>query len=94
MERVVHPESPCAVRVERKPSAHAGVSQRRGATAAAPDTLQQARESYEREYILKKIDDCNGNMSRAAETLGLERSHLYRKMKALGISVRESSAER
>ncbi len=33
-------------------------------------------------------------MSRAAETLGLERSHLYRKMKALGISVRESSAER
>ncbi|MGB6905378.1 MAG: helix-turn-helix domain-containing protein, partial [Acidobacteriaceae bacterium] len=58
------------------------------------DTLQQARDAYEREYILKKIDDCNGNMSRAAETLGLERSHLYRKMKALGISARESSTER
>jgi two-component system nitrogen regulation response regulator NtrX len=58
------------------------------------DTLQQARDAYEREYILKKIDDCNGNMSRAAETLGLERSHLYRKMKALGITVRESTQER
>ena len=52
-------------------------------------TLQQARESYEREYILKKIDECHGNMSRAAESLGLERSHLYRKMRTLGINVRE-----
>jgi two-component system nitrogen regulation response regulator NtrX len=58
------------------------------------DTLQQARDAYEREYILRKIDDCHGNMSRAAETLGLERSHLYRKMKALGISAREASPER
>jgi len=52
-------------------------------------TLQQAREAYEREYILKKIDECHGNMSRAAESLGLERSHLYRKMRALSINVRE-----
>jgi two-component system nitrogen regulation response regulator NtrX len=52
-------------------------------------TLHQAREAYERDYILKKIDDCHGNVSRAAEALGLERSHLYRKMKSLGISVRE-----
>ena len=52
-------------------------------------TLQQAREAYERDYILKKVDECHGNVSRAAEALGLERSHLYRKMKTLGISVRE-----
>jgi two-component system nitrogen regulation response regulator NtrX len=52
-------------------------------------TLQQAREAYEREYILRKIDECHGNMSRAAESLGLERSHLYRKMRALGIHVKE-----
>ena len=52
-------------------------------------TLLEAREAYERDYILKKIDECNGNMSRAAEGLGLERSHLYRKMKTLGVSVRE-----
>jgi len=48
-------------------------------------TLQQARDAYERDYILKKMDDVKGNVSRAAELLGLERSHLYRKMKALGI---------
>jgi two-component system, NtrC family, nitrogen regulation response regulator NtrX len=52
-------------------------------------TLHQAREAYERDYILKKIDECHGNVSRAAEALGLERSHLYRKMRSLGISVRE-----
>ena len=52
-------------------------------------SLQQAREAYERDYILKKIDECHGNMSRTAEALGLERSHLYRKMRTLGIPVRE-----
>ncbi len=52
-------------------------------------TLLEAREAYERDYILKKIDECRGNVSRAAEGLGLERSHLYRKMKALGVSVKE-----
>ncbi len=52
-------------------------------------TLLEAREAYERDYILKKIDECQGNVSRAAEALGLERSHLYRKMKALGVSVKE-----
>ena len=54
-------------------------------------TLQQAREAYERDYILKELDRCHGNVSRAAESLGLERSHLYRKMKTLGISMRESN---
>jgi two-component system nitrogen regulation response regulator NtrX len=52
-------------------------------------TLLQAREAYERDYILKELDRCQGNVSRAAESLGLERSHLYRKMKALGINIRE-----
>ena len=52
-------------------------------------TLLEAREAYERDYILKKIDECHGNVSRAAEGLGLERSHLYRKMKALGVSLKE-----
>ena len=61
--------------------------------AAAPreefSSLLQAREAYERDYILKELDRCHGNVSRAAESLGLERSHLYRKMKALGIATRE-----
>jgi two-component system nitrogen regulation response regulator NtrX len=84
--------NPHAQRIERR---HLPMLVHRSAGRTGDfDTLQQARDAYEREYILKKIDDCNGNMSRAAETLGLERSHLYRKMKALGISARESSTER
>jgi two-component system nitrogen regulation response regulator NtrX len=58
-------------------------------TDASPTTLQQAREAYERDYILKEIDRSHGNITRAAESLGLERSHLYRKMKALSISTGE-----
>ncbi len=62
-----------------------------GATRTdATGTLVEAREAYEREYILKKLEDCRGNVSRAAEALGLERSHLYRKMRSLGVPVREA----
>ena len=52
-------------------------------------SLHQARAAYERDYILKKLDENHGNISRTAEILGLERSHLYRKMKTLGITVKE-----
>lgn len=52
-------------------------------------SLQEVREAAEREYILKKIEETKGNVTRAAELLGLERSHLYRKMKALGIAAKE-----
>jgi two-component system nitrogen regulation response regulator NtrX len=52
-------------------------------------SLQEVREAAERDYILKKLEEAKGNVTRAAEMLGLERSHLYRKMKALGIAARE-----
>jgi two-component system nitrogen regulation response regulator NtrX len=52
-------------------------------------SLQEVREAAEREYILKKLDETNGNVSRTAELLGLERSNLYRKMKTLGIGPKE-----
>ncbi len=80
--------NPQALRIERK---HLPMLVYRsgGKRTEEFSTLQQAREAYEREYILKKIDECRGNVSRAAEALGLERSHLYRKMKTLGIAVRE-----
>ncbi len=52
-------------------------------------SLQEARAAYERDFILKKLEENQGNVSRTAEVLGLERSHLYRKMKSLGIAARE-----
>jgi two-component system nitrogen regulation response regulator NtrX len=52
-------------------------------------SLQEVREAAERDYILKKLEEAKGHVTRAAELLGLERSHLYRKMKALGIAPKE-----
>ncbi|HEX4169817.1 MAG TPA: sigma-54 dependent transcriptional regulator [Bryobacteraceae bacterium] len=52
-------------------------------------SLHEVKEAAEREYILRKLDETNGNVTRASELLGLERSHLYRKMKALGIATKE-----
>jgi two-component system nitrogen regulation response regulator NtrX len=49
-------------------------------------SLQEVREAAERDYILKKLDETKGNVTRTAELLGLERSNLYRKMKSLGIA--------
>jgi two-component system nitrogen regulation response regulator NtrX len=48
-------------------------------------SLQNARERFEREFILKKLVEHKGNVSRAAQALEIERSHLYRKMRQLGI---------
>lgn len=80
--------NPRVLRIERKhlpPLVH-----KSGAHPAGEfSTLQQARDAYEREYIQKKIEEAHNNVSHAAELLGLERSHLYRKMKALGIAIRE-----
>jgi two-component system nitrogen regulation response regulator NtrX len=51
------------------------------------DYARSDSTAYEREYIRRKLEENQGNVSRAAEALGLERSHLYRKMKSLGIAV-------
>ena len=53
-------------------------------------SLQEVREAAEREYILKKLEETQGNVTRTAELLGLERSNLYRKMKSLGIAPKEA----
>jgi two-component system nitrogen regulation response regulator NtrX len=48
--------------------------------------LHDARDRFEREYILRALAEQHGNMSRTAEVLGVERSNLYRKMRAFGIA--------
>ena len=80
--------NPRVLRIERKhlpPLTHKAGSR----STEEFSSLQQARDAYEREYILKKVEEARSNISHAAELLGLERSHLYRKMKALGISIKE-----
>jgi two-component system nitrogen regulation response regulator NtrX len=81
--------NPQITRIERK-HLPVLVARSMGRRSEEFPSLQQAREAYERDYILRKLEECHGNVSRAAEILGLERSHLYRKMKALGISAKEA----
>jgi len=49
--------------------------------------FKMARAQFEKEYILKKLAENNGNVSKTAEVIGLERSHLHRKIKSYGIDV-------
>ena len=49
-------------------------------------TLHEARDRFERDLILRTLAEQQGNMSRTAEVLGVERSNLYRKMKTFGIA--------
>jgi two-component system nitrogen regulation response regulator NtrX len=49
-------------------------------------SLREARENFERAYILAELRANEWNMTRTAERLGIERSHLYRKIKAYGIT--------
>jgi two-component system nitrogen regulation response regulator NtrX len=49
-------------------------------------SLREAREAFERAYILAELHANEGNMTRTAEKLGIERSHLYRKLRAYGIT--------
>ena len=89
VERIVI-MNPTTSKLDRKhlpPLIYRDGGRRSGASEFA--SLHQARAAYEKDYILKKLDENHGNVSRTAEVLGLERSHLYRKMKALGIAAKE-----
>ncbi len=54
-----------------------------------PSTLKDARAEFEREFITRKLKEFNGNVSRTADAIGVERSNLHRKIKALGIEAED-----
>jgi two-component system nitrogen regulation response regulator NtrX len=62
---------------------------RAGAPAEIPadGTLKEARDAFEKQYILSRLREFAGNVSRTADALGVERSNLYRKLHAYGIRV-------
>jgi two-component system nitrogen regulation response regulator NtrX len=60
-----------------------------GPSAITP--LHDARDEFERQYILRALAAQHGNISRTADVLGVERSNLYRKMRAFGIAPRSDA---
>jgi len=64
-----------------------------GENSGSPQNLEEissfrdARAKFEKEYLIQKIQENSGNISRTAEMIGLERSYLHRKIKAYGIDV-------
>ena len=48
-------------------------------------SFREARALFEKQFLRRKLSECKGNVSLLAEKIGLERSHLYRKLKAYGL---------
>ena len=56
---------------------------------AVSDSLREARMDFERQFILKKLEENEGNISKTAEAIGLERSNLHKKLKNLKVTFKE-----
>ncbi|RKZ88699.1 MAG: sigma-54-dependent Fis family transcriptional regulator [Gammaproteobacteria bacterium] len=52
-------------------------------------SLREAREQFERIYIIQKLQQTEGNVGKAAKLAGMERTHLYRKLRSLGIDAKQ-----
>ena len=71
-ERLTRDSVPVEVRVQRE--------------AGPKSTIQEARESAEREHILRALEESSWNVSGAARTLGMERTNLHKRIRALGLT--------
>ncbi len=57
--------------------------------AAAADSLKDAKMDFERQFIVKKLEEYEWNISKTAEAIGLERSNLHKKLKSLKVATKE-----
>jgi len=71
-ERLTRESIPVEIRVQRE--------------AGPRSTIQEARESAEREHILRALEESNWNVSGAARALGMERTNLHKRIRALGLT--------
>ena len=75
-----------AISVRDLPPPIRGENTDRVRTAIDPQaTLKDAREAFEKSFIESRLKANGGNVSQTAKALGIERSHLHRKMRSLGI---------
>ena len=52
--------------------------------------LREAREQFEREYLEHQLEACGGSVGKLSKRVGMERTNLYRKLRALGIDVKQT----
>jgi len=71
-ERITRDSIPVEIRVQRE--------------TGPKSTIQEARESAEREHILRALEESKWNVSGAARALGMERTNLHKRIRALGLS--------
>jgi len=55
--------------------------------------LREAREQFEKEYLQHKLTIAGGSVSKVAKAIGIERTHLYRKLKSLGIKIKNQASK-
>lgn len=94
IERILIMTSGRSITCDDIPDLHGGHSEFLPAGAThegilALSTLREAREEFEREFIIQKLEENDWNISRTAEIIELERSNLHRKIKSYGIDVRK-----
>ena len=68
-------------------SDHLGSAEGTGITDVG--TFREAKEEFEKEYLLQKLEEHDWNVSRTAEAIELERSNLHRKIKSFGIELKK-----
>jgi DNA-binding NtrC family response regulator len=55
--------------------------------------LREAREQFERNYLLHQLNEAGGSVGKLAKMVGMERTHLYRKLKDLGVDPKSVGRE-
>jgi two-component system nitrogen regulation response regulator NtrX len=71
---------PPMIRINPKPYSNSGISS---------DSFREARMEWEKNFIMRKLQENEGNVSRTADTIGLERSNLHRKIKGYGLDFKK-----
>src|SRR3989339_463340 len=59
----------------------------------ATDSFRLAKQDFERQYIIRRLREFGGNISRTAEAIGIERSHLHKKIRGYGLDSKNDSGE-
>jgi two-component system, NtrC family, nitrogen regulation response regulator NtrX len=83
IERVIIMNSKQKIGAEDLPEL--GIADERPASSFRFPSFKAATDAYQREFIIHKLSEFGGNVSKAADDMGVDRSHLYRRMRNLGI---------